>query len=170
VNECSATPAGDLVGAAGVGPADESVGVVEPEGSPLPIGEEVDPVHPEAQMAQFGIEHLVQRRHGRLGADGMKELRAGLDTHRRQMTAGGEADAGHLVVEAEAVLAPAIGRDAEDDLADLTGVWPLGLAGPRPAVLEAGEEPLGQFGAAREIEGVDAGRQLAQTANWRICD
>jgi len=69
-----------------------------------------------------------------------------------------------------AVLAPAMGRDAEDDLADLTGGWPLGLAGPRPAVLEAGEEPLGQFGAAREIEGVDAGRQLAQTANWRICD
>ena len=50
------------------------------------------------------------------------------------------------------------------------GAGRLASLAQRPAVLEAGEEPLGQFGAAREIEGVDAGRQLAQRANWRICD
>ncbi len=78
------------------------------------------------------------------------------------MAAGGEADAGHLVVEAEAVLAPPVGSDPEGQITDLARGRPLGLARPGPAVLEAGQEALGQFGPAREVEGVDAGRQLPQ--------
>ena len=48
----------------------------------------------------------------------------------------------------------------------------LGFAGPGPAVLEAGQEALGQFGPAREVQGVDAGRQLPQPRlrKMRICD
>ena len=48
------------------------------------------------------------------------------------------------------------------------------LASPAqaPAVLEAGQEALGQFGPAREVEGVDTGRQLPQPClgKMRICD
>ena len=49
---------------------------------------------------------------------------------------------------------------------------PLGLGRPGPAVLEAGQETLGQLGPAREVEGVDTGRQLPQPGlrKMRICD
>jgi hypothetical protein len=93
-----------------------------------------------------------------------------LDAYGREVAAGGEADAGHLVVEAEAVLAPAVGGDAEDEFADLARSGSLGLSRPGSAVLEPGEKALGQFGPPRQVEGVDTGRQLAQRANWRICD
>ena len=138
----------------------------------LPVGEEVDPVDPEAQLPQFGLEHFVQCRHRRLGSDGMQELGSGLDAHGREVAAGGEADASHVVVEAEAVLAPPVGSDPEGEIADLARGRTLGLGRPGPAVLEAGQEPLGQFGSAREVEGVDAGRQLPQSGlrKMRICD
>ena len=100
----------------------------------------------------------------------MQELRSGLDAHGREMATGGEADTTHFVVEAEAVLAPPVRSDPEGQLTDLARGRTLGLARPGPAVLEAGQEPLGHFGSAREVKGVDAGRQLPQAPNWRICD
>ena len=110
--------------------------------------------------------------HRRLGSDGVQELGAGLETHGREMAAGGEADAGHLVIEAEAVFAPPMRSDPESQITDRTRGWALCLAGPGTAVLEPGQETLGQFGPAREVEGVDPGRQLPQPrlGKMRICD
>jgi hypothetical protein len=96
----------------------------------------------------------------------MKKLGPGLDAHGGEVAAGGEADARHVVVEAEAVLPPPIGSDAEGVLADLARCRSLGLGRPGPAILEAGEEPSRQLGSAREVEGVDPRRQLPKAGVW----
>jgi len=110
--------------------------------------------------------------HRRLGSDGVQELGAGLDPHGREMAAGREADAGHLVIEAEAVLPPPVRSDPKGQITDRTRGRPLGLARPGPAVLEPGQETPGQLGPAREVQSVDAGRQLPQAGlrKMRICD
>ena len=96
------------------------------------------------------------------GPDGVEELGPGLDAHGREVAAGREADARHVVVEAEAVLPPPVGSDAEGVLADLARRRTLGLGRPGPAVLEASQEPLRELGSAREVEGVDSRRQLPE--------
>ena len=111
---------------------------------------------------KFGLEELPQGRHRRLGPTAWRNSDRGWTRTVGKVAAGGEADAGHRVVEAEAVLAPAVGGDAEEVLAELARGRPLRLGGPRPAVLEAGQEPLGQLGPGREVEGVDAGGQLPE--------
>jgi hypothetical protein len=83
--------------------------------------------------------------HRRLGSDAVQELGAGLDPNSREMAAGGEADAGHLVIEAEAVLAPPVRSDPKGQITDRTRGRPLGLTRPGPAVLEPGQETLGQL-------------------------
>ena len=154
--------AADFVGPASVGAADEAVGIVESERPALPVGEEVDPVDPETQLPQFGFEYFPQCRHGLPGANGMEEFRPRLHTHGGEVAAGREADAGHVVVEAEAVLPPPVRSDAEGVLADLARRRTFGLGGPGPAVLESGQEPPREFGSAREVEGVDSRRQLPE--------
>jgi hypothetical protein len=149
-----------------------ALGVLEPERPALPVSEEVDPVDPQAQAANLGIEQLMHGPHGFFGSDGVQELGARLDAHCREVAAGGEADAGHLVVEAEAVLAPPVGSDPKGEIADRTRGRPLGFARPGPGVLEPGQQTLGQLGPPREVERVDAGRQLPQArlGKMRICD
>ncbi|MGP0029767.1 MAG: hypothetical protein ACLPVF_04600 [Acidimicrobiales bacterium] len=121
-------------------------------------------------MSWFEIEDLLQCGHRGLGADGVQELGARLDAHRREVATGGDADAGHRMLEAEAVLAPAVWGDAEDELAELEGRRALRLAGPRSTILEAIQKSFGYFRPSGHVEGVDSGRQLAQRPNWRICD
>ena len=95
----------DLVGPACVGPADETLSIVEVERPALPVGEEIDlPVDPEAQLPQFGFEHFAQCCHRRRGPDGVEELGPGLDAQGGKVAAGRDADARHVVVEAEPVL------------------------------------------------------------------
>ncbi len=86
----------------------------------------------------------------------MQELGPRLDAHRGEVAAGREADACHVVVEAEAVLAPPVRSDTEGVLADLTRRRTLCFGRPGPAVLEASQEPPWQLRSAREVEGVDA--------------
>ena len=108
------------------------------------------------------VEYVPQRRHGRRGTDGMEEFRPGLDTHGREVAAGREADARHVVVKTEAVLSPPMGSDAEGVLADLARRRSLRLGSPSPAILETSQESLREFGSASEVQGVDSRRQLAQ--------
>jgi hypothetical protein len=92
----------------------------------------------------------------------MEELGPGLDAHGREVAAGREADARHVVVKTEAVLPPPMGSNAEGVLADLARGRSLRLGSPSPAILEPGQESLREFGSAREVQGVDSRRQLAQ--------
>jgi hypothetical protein len=92
----------------------------------------------------------------------MEELGSRLDAHGGEVTAGREADARHVVVEAEAVLAPPVGSDAEGVLADLARCGSFRLDRPGPAILETGQEPLRELRSAREVEGVDTRRQLPE--------
>jgi hypothetical protein len=50
----------DLVGTTSVCPADEAVGLIECERPALPVGEQVEPAHPEAQLAQLRPESFLQ--------------------------------------------------------------------------------------------------------------
>ena len=154
----------DLVGPACVGPADETLSIVEVERPALPVGEEIDlPVDPEAQLPQFGFEHFAQCCHRRRGPDGVEELGPGLDAQGGKVAAGRDADARHVVVEAEPVLPPPVGSDAEGALADPARSRSLGLGRPGSAVFEAGQEPLRKLGPTREVEGVDPRGQLPRT-------
>ncbi len=115
-------------------------------------------------------EDLLQCGHRGLGADGVQQLGARLDPHRREVATGGNADAGHRMLEAEGVLAPAVRGDSEDELAKLEGRRALRLAGPRSTVLEALQKSFGYLSPSGQVERVDTGGQLAQGPNWRICD
>jgi len=68
------------------------------------------------------------------------------------------------VIEAVAVLAPAVRGEGEGEGTDLDGGGQVELLGHGPAFLEA-DEGVGQKNAAsREVEGVDARCQLQDRA------
>ena len=164
--------AGDLVGAAGVGPADEALGVVECEMPALPVGEEVDPVDPEAQRGPVRYRAIrarpsppprVRRRAGTRNGAGPAPSGDGGWWRSRCGPSRDRGRSGTCPIRGE--------RSRRSDHRSAGG-RPLGFDGPGPAVLEAGQEALGQFGPAREVQSVDAGRQLPQSGlrKMRICD
>ena len=97
---------------------------------------------------------------GFCGPDRTEKLSPRLDAHRRKAAAGREADPPRLVVEAVAVLAPAVGGEPEGEGAQLEGDGHRSPVGEDPLLVEPGKEALGEVPVTREVEGVHPRGQL----------
>ncbi len=106
----------------------------------------------------------------------MEELGPGLDPHRGQPAARCEADAPRLVVEAEAVLARAVGGETQDQIPELEGDRPRGPVGEHALLFQASQEALRQIAVPGKVEGVDPRGELlgherpSRAVHPQICD
>jgi hypothetical protein len=89
-----------------------------------------------------------------------RKLGSGLNPHRRQLGARGEADAPGLVVQTEAVFAPAVGGQPEGQWAQLEGDGKGHLVGKEAGLLQPSQEGLREIPVPREVESVDARSQF----------
>ncbi len=166
-----------LVRRAGVGPAHEARPVLGAQLQVLEVAEQVDPGHGEGEVLDEGTEQFLEVRDRATGPARPEELGPWLDAQGGQPAARGEADPPRLVVEAVAVLAPAVRRQAEGEEVELEGHRHRHPFGPEPVFFETRQEPLGQVAVPGEVEGVDARGQLHRTGPGRrvlghtqICD
>jgi hypothetical protein len=144
-----------LVRAAGVGPTDITLPVVSVEREALDIGVEVEATHPEAELRAQRPEQVLEGGHGLGRTDGMDELGTGLDPQGREERTRGGPDASEGMIEAVAVLAPAMRRQRELEGSDLDGDSQVEVFGAGTAFLEVIEVAGQQFSPSRQVEGVD---------------
>ncbi len=168
---------GVLVGRAAVAPAHEGTAVLGAQLHPFHVHEEVEARDAQDQSFNERSDQVAEMSHRFFGSDRMEELGPGLDPHRGQPAAGREPDPPRLVVEAVAVLAPAVGSEPEREGTQLEGDGHRHPVGEHPLLFEPGQEALGEVAVTGEVEGVNAGGQLSHDGNlvmsqcyMHICD
>ena len=145
-----------LVGHAVVGPAHEGATVGGAQRHAFHVQEQIEARDAKDHSFNERSQELVEMVHGFLRSDRLEELGPRLNPHRGQSAARRKADAPDLVVQAEAVLAPPVGGQAEDEVAQLKGHGPRRPVGENALLLQAGQEALGEAPVTREVEGIDS--------------
>ena len=171
------TTFGVLVGRAAVAPAHEGAAILAAQMHPFHVHEEVKARDAQDQSFNERSHQVGEMSDRFFRPNRMEELGPGLDPHRGQPAAGREPDPPRLVVEAVAVLAPAVGSEPQRQWSQHEGNGHRHSVGEAPLLLELGQEALGEVAVPREVEGVDARGHLLQDRSvfmsrryMHICD